>query len=44
MPDERTQRLKAVQKPTRSYLWTPDDSITFTPQVLSKTFGDGRAL
>ncbi len=39
-----THALKDAQKPVTSYLWTPDNSITFTPAVLNKVFGDGRAL
>ena len=39
-----TALLRAAQAPVTRYLWTPDNSITFTPAVLSETFGDGRAL
>ena len=39
-----TQALRAAQTPIRRYLWTPADAITFTPAVVSETFGDGRAL
>lgn len=30
--------------PERRCLWTEDDAIVFTPAVLSRAFGDGRAL
>lgn len=39
-----TDLLRAAQKPETRYLWVPEDAITFTPAVLSETFGDGRAL
>lgn len=39
------QRLrKAIEKPQRSYLWTPADTITFIPYLLPAFYGDGRAL
>ena len=44
MPDPITESLRAAQKPLERYLWVPADAITFTPHVLSKTYGDGRAL
>jgi len=44
MSETITTALKAAQKPVTSYLWTPDNSITFTPAVLERVFGDGRAL
>lgn len=36
--------IDAIERPETSYLWTPDDAIAFTPRVLPKTYGDGRAL
>lgn len=39
-----TRMLQAAQMPVTAQLWTPADAITFTPQVLTKVFGDGRAL
>lgn len=39
-----TKALRAAQTPLQRYLWTPADMITFTPAVLTQTFGDGRAL
>lgn len=39
------QRLvAAIEVPERSYLWTPAHTIEFTPRVLPRIFGDGRAL
>lgn len=35
---------KAVERRQKSYLWTPADSITFTPRVSPTIYGDGRAL
>lgn len=35
---------KAIEKPQTSYLWTPADSIKFTPRLLPMIYGDGRAL
>lgn len=38
-------RLKAaIEVPTTRCLWIPADAITFTPRVLTKVYGDGRAL
>lgn len=37
-------KLRAMQQPIKRHLWVPADAITFTPQVLQQTFGDGRAL
>lgn len=34
----------AIERPKTSYLWTPADAISFTPRVLPKVYGDGRAL
>lgn len=36
--------VKAVERRERAYLWTPADTITFIPKVLSKVYGDGRRL
>lgn len=36
--------VKAIEKRERAHLWTPADAITFTPRVLPKVYGDGRAL
>ncbi|WP_202842095.1 hypothetical protein [Luteimonas saliphila] len=36
--------VAAVEKPERAQLWSPADAITFTPRVLPKVYGDGRAL
>jgi len=44
MSEHITRKLRAAQKPLTRYLWTPSDAITFTPRVLTKTYGDGRAL
>jgi hypothetical protein len=33
-----------IEKPERAWLWTPADTIRFTPRVLPKVYGDGRAL
>lgn len=30
--------------PMRRHLWVPADAVTFTPQLLSRVYGDGRAL
>lgn len=30
--------------PKRGYLWVPEDAVTFTPALLSRVYGDGRAL
>ena len=38
------EKLRAAQKPIERYLWVPSDAITFTPAVLTRSFGDGRAL
>lgn len=38
------ERLQSLQKPLKRHLWVPADAIVFTPQVLQRTFGDGRAL
>ena len=39
------KRLRAaVERRTRLYLWTPADTIQFVPRVLTKMYGDGRAL
>lgn len=42
--EEVTDKLQAAQTPIERYLWVPEDAITFTPAVLARTFGDGRAL
>lgn len=43
--DEIHARLvTAIEKPERSYLWTPADTIEFIPRVLPRIYGDGRAL
>lgn len=43
--DETHARLvAAIEKPERSYLWIPENSIEFTPRVLPLVYGDGRAL
>ena len=36
--------VAAIEKPKAAYLWTPADTIEFTPRVLPKVFGDGRVL
>lgn len=36
--------VQAIEKPERAYLWTPADTIEFTPRVLPLVYGDGRAL
>lgn len=36
--------VAAIEKPERAYLWTPAETIEFTPRVLPKVYGDGRAL
>ena len=33
-----------ICQPTKRYLWTPADTIMFEPALLSKVYGDGRAL
>lgn len=35
---------RAVEKRVRSYLWTPEHTITFVPRLLPTIYGDGRAL
>ena len=35
---------RAIEKPERSYLWTPAHMVTFTPGLLPVFYGDGRAL
>jgi hypothetical protein len=38
-------RLKTlIEVPTTRHLWTPQDTTTFIPPVMSKIYGDGRAL
>lgn len=38
-------RLKTlIEVPTEAYLWTPSNTITFTPPLSSTIYGDGRAL
>lgn len=44
MTDAITMALAAAQTETTTHLWTPSQAVTFTPHVLSQTFGDGRAL
>lgn len=44
MSEAVTNALRTAQGPVRSYLWTPADSIFFTPAVVEQIFGDGRAL
>lgn len=44
MTDAITEALRAAQTEETAYLWTPDNSITFTPAVVDQVFGDGRAL
>lgn len=44
MEDLLTAALRAVQAETTVHLWTPAQPTTFTPHVLERTFGDGRAL
>lgn len=39
-----TLLAKVIEKPQRAHLWSPADAITFTPRVLPKLYGDGRAL
>ena len=39
-----TAALTAAQVETTTSLWTPSNTVTFTPAVLDQTFGDGRAL
>lgn len=34
----------AVEVPTRTHLWVPEDAIEFTPPLCNTVFGDGRAL
>lgn len=34
----------AIEREQIAYLWTPDDAIRFTPRVLPRIYGDGRAL
>jgi hypothetical protein len=44
-PDEVQARLvAAVEKPRSGYLWSPEQAIEFTPRVLPRVYGDGRAL
>jgi hypothetical protein len=42
--DVAAELKKAVERKQTSYLWTPASTITFKPRVLSKIYGDGRAL
>lgn len=35
---------RAIERPEKRYLWTPADTITFTPYLLPVFYGDGRAL
>lgn len=44
MTDAITATLSAAQTETTAHLWTPSQTVAFTPRVLSRTFGDGRAL
>lgn len=40
-----TELLKAlVEVQITRHLWTEADAITFTPRILTKVYGDGRAL
>jgi hypothetical protein len=36
--------VKAIERRESAYLWVPADAIAFTPRVLPKVYGDGRAL
>jgi hypothetical protein len=42
--DPHAQLKALIEVPTKRYLWTPADEIEFVPRVLSKFYGDGRAL
>lgn len=43
--DETHAKLKRLlERKQTSYLWTPEHSITFTPRLPSRIYGDGRAL
>jgi len=42
--DVQTRLKSAIERERQAYLWSPSDTITFTPRVLSRTFGDGAAL
>jgi hypothetical protein len=43
--DEVHSKLKrAISKPTRRYLWVPEDEIEFIPALSPRIYGDGRAL
>lgn len=42
--DVHAQLVAAIERPERAYLWTPSHTIAFTPRVLPKVYGDGRAL
>lgn len=43
--DEVHAKLIAeIEKPERAHLWVPADAIEFTPRVLPRVYGDGRAL
>lgn len=45
MSDALHARLKPlICKPERRCLWTEADAITFTPALLTKTYGDGLGL
>lgn len=44
MPDAITRALVSAQTETRAHLWTPSNEVVFTPPVLDRVFGDGRAL
>src|SRR6202012_2280696 len=36
--------VAAIGREESGYLWVPADAITFSPRVLPKVYGDGRAL
>lgn len=42
-PVQRKLR-RVICKPTTRYLWVPEDAIAFKPALLSRVYGDGRAL
>lgn len=35
---------RSIEKRERAYLWVPEHAITFVPRLLTKIYGDGRAL
>ena len=48
LADERNTEHKALRNrvsvPTTAFLWTPEDTITFTPPLSNVIYGDGRRL